>query len=138
MTKAFDPRYRVRRNPVFEVKYGGEVQTIRCYGVFGKSDWRDGPITSRLNLPNEANIALVMNNDDTWHIEAIVPFGNRLLDGIQDPAVELFWLRLRLTTVESELEVRKLGAYPLRLAQWATDRLGPALESFLASKGLTA
>ncbi|MGO4618553.1 hypothetical protein AB4Z34_21845 [Ensifer sp. 2YAB10] len=138
MSKAFDPRFRVHRKPVFELKYGDEVQFIRCYEVFGKADWRDGPIASRLNLPNESVIALIMDNDQMWRIEAIVPFGNCLLDGIQDPAVELFWLRLPLTTVESELEVRKLGAYPLRLAKWATERLGPMLEDFLASKGLTA
>lgn len=138
MRKPFDPRFRVRRTPAYELKHEKEVQLIRCYEVRGKADWRDGPIASRLNLPNEAVIALIKDNDDQWRIEAMVPFNHRLLDGIEDPAIDLFVLRLKLTTDESEQEIRELGAYPLRLAQWATDRLGPKLEEFLASKGLTA
>lgn len=137
MRKPFDPRFRVRRTSAFEIKHKDEVQLIRCYEVRGKADWRDGPIASRLNLPNEVTIALIKDNDQ-WRIEAMVPFNNRLLDGIEDPAIDLFVLRLKLTTDESEQDIRELGAYPLRLAQWATDRLGPKLEEFLASKGLTA
>lgn len=138
MRKPFDPRFRVRRTPAYELKHEKEVQLIRCYEVRGKADWRDGPIASRLNLPNEAVIALIKDNDDQWRIEAMVPFNHPLLDGIEDPAIDLFVLRLKLTTDESEQEIRELGAYPLRLAQWATDCLGPKLEEFLASKGLTA
>lgn len=138
MRKPFDPRFRVRRTSAFEIKHKDEVQLIRCYEVRGKADWRDGPIASRLNLPNEVTIALIKDNDDQWRIEAMVPFNHRLLDHIEDAAISFSVLRLALTTTEGEMEVRELGAYPLRLAQWATDRLGPKLEEFLASKGLTA
>lgn len=137
MRKAFDPRYRVRRMLAFEMKHEDEVQLIRCYEVFGKPDWRDGPIASRLNLPNEVTVALIKDNDQ-WRIEAMVPFNNRLLDHIEDAAISFSVLRLTLTTTEYETEVRELGAYPLRLAKWATDRLGPKLEEYLASKGLKA
>lgn len=137
MLKAFDPRYRVRRMSAFEMKHEDEVQFIRCYEVFGKPDWRDGPIASRLNLPNEVTVALIKDNDQ-WRIEAMVPFNNRLLDHIEDAAISFSVLRLTLTTTEDETEVRQLGAYPLRLAKWATDRLGPKLEEYLASKGLKA
>lgn len=124
-----------RQEKELALAHPNAFRSLWCYLVKGKQNWAAGPLLGSLTFSPNPVIALFVDHNDLWHVEAIVNLKTTRTSTLTDEKIVDGILRLPLSTPDESREVRKIGANPLRLGKWATDRLGPALEDFLIGKG---
>ncbi|MBB3314606.1 hypothetical protein FHT77_000448 [Rhizobium sp. BK181] len=109
---------------------------IREYEVFGLLDWHSGPRAAQLKLSRNWTLRLLLV-DDKVTAEAQVLLYPRAakLVGSEEPERGVV-VTFAISTADEDAEVRKLKRYVLRLAPWASKRLGSAFENYLEEQGL--
>lgn len=110
---------------------------VREYEVFGLLDWHSGPRASQLNLSRHWTLHLLLVDGKlTAEAKVVLYSGNaKKLPGIAEPERGVT-ITVPLSTPDEDAEVRKLKRYVLRLAPWASKRLGPVFETYLEDHGL--
>jgi len=109
---------------------------VREYEVFGLLDWHSGPRAMQLKLSRNWTLRLLVV-DDKMTVEAAVLLYPRATQLVVSEEVERgLVVTLPISTPDEDAEVRKLKRYMLRLAPWASKRLGPAFEAYLEERGL--
>ncbi|MCZ7885384.1 hypothetical protein [Agrobacterium salinitolerans] len=110
---------------------------VRDYEVFGLLDWHSGPRASQLHLSRHWTLRLlVVDGKMTAEANVVLYSGNaKKLPGVAEPERGVT-ITVSLSTPDEDAEVRKLKRYVLRLAPWASKRLGPVFETYLEDHGL--
>jgi hypothetical protein len=113
-----------------------ERGVIREYEVYGLLDWHSGPRARQLKLSRNWMLRLLLvNGKITAEAEVLLYPRAAKLVGSEEPERGVV-VTFPISTAEEDAEVRELKRYVLRLAPWASKRLGPAFEGYLEGQGL--
>ncbi|WP_283195091.1 hypothetical protein [Rhizobium sp. AN80A] len=109
---------------------------IREYSVYGLLDWHSGPRAAQLNLSRRWTLRLLLVDDKiTAEAEVLLYPRAAKLAGSEQPERGTV-ITFPVSTSDEDAEVRELTRYVLRLAAWASKRLGPAFENYLEEQVL--
>jgi hypothetical protein len=132
-----EEKFRVWRFPGAPEPHLRARGVICEYYVYGLLDWQSGPRASQLNVSRVWTLRLLLVNDKLT-VEAKVAMNSRTakkLAGVAEPERGVV-VTIPISTPDEDAEVRKLKRYVLRLAPWASKRLGPVFETYLEDHGL--
>lgn len=135
--KPGEEKFRVWRFPGAPEPHLRARGVICEYYVYGLLDWQSGPRASTLNVSRVWTLRLLLV-DGKLTVEAKVAMNSRTakkLPGVSEPERGVV-VTIPISTPEEDAEVHKLKRYVLRLAPWASKRLGPIIETYLEDQGL--
>ncbi|WP_018858495.1 hypothetical protein [Rhizobium sp. 42MFCr.1] len=109
---------------------------IREYSVYGLLDWHSGPRAAPLKLSRAWMLRLLLVDDKlTAEAEVLLYPRAAMQVGSEEPERGVV-ITFPISTSDEDAEVRELTRYVLRLAAWASKRLGLAFEAYLEGQGL--
>lgn len=108
-----------------------DPDTVRNYMVYGITNWQKGPRAQKAYLARNFTLALI-ERDGKMTAKARVELArHQVIEAVGIDPKQAVYLDVDLSTPAEDKELRKVARYVLRLAVWASKRVGAGLEQYL-------